>query len=133
MFQNATATKKVSGHLRLAIHGALCCRRQCSQASWPSTTSGTTSSALNAAPTAITGVVVPLKYRWWKVPGMPPSMNSEAEARLAVVAMRRDTRPRVEKIKANAVVAKTSKKPSTHRWTIHQRQYSITVRCVRSP
>ena len=77
---------------------------------------------------AMTGVVVPAKYRWWKVPGMPPSMNNEAEARLAVVAMRRDTSPSVEKMKASAVVAKTSKKPSTHRCTIHQRQYSITVR-----
>ncbi|MNC57522.1 hypothetical protein D3C75_1071940 [compost metagenome] len=60
-------------------------------------------------------------------------MKSDAEARLAVVAMRRDTRPRVEKMKASAVVANTSKKPSTHRWTIHQRQYSITDRLVRSP
>ncbi|MNN98950.1 hypothetical protein D3C81_2184770 [compost metagenome] len=82
---------------------------------------------------AITGVVVPAKYRWWKVPGIPPSMNSEAEARLAAVAMRTDTRPRVEKMKASAVVAKTSKKPSTHRCTTHQRQYSITDKCVRSP
>ncbi len=85
------------------------------------------------APTAITGVVVPAKYRWWKVPGTPPSMNSEAEARLAVVAMRLDTRPMLEKMKASAVVANTSKKPSTHRCTTHQRQYSITDRWVRSP
>ena len=35
--------------------------------------------------------------------------------------------------KANAVVANTSKKPSTHRCTTHQRQYSITDRLVRSP
>jgi hypothetical protein len=39
----------------------------------------------------------------------------------------------VEKMKASAVVAKTSKKPSTHRCTTHQRQYSITDRLVRSP
>ncbi|MCY1235590.1 hypothetical protein D9M72_482120 [compost metagenome] len=64
---------------------------------------------------------------------MPPSMNSEAEARLAAVAIGRDTRPSVEKMNASAVVAKTSKKPSTHRCTTHQRQYSITVRLVRSP
>ena len=90
-------------------------------------------SSLQLAPTAITGVVVPAKYKWWKVPGMPPSMNSEADARLAVVAMLRETRPMLLNTKASAVVAKTSKKPSTHRCTTHQRQYSITDRLVRSP
>jgi hypothetical protein len=40
-------------------------------------------------------------------------------------------RPMRAKTKAMAAVAKTSKKPSTHRWTTHQRQYSITDRCVR--
>ena len=34
------------------------------------------------------------------------------------------------KMKAMTVVAKTSKKPSTHRWTTHQRQYS-TMRKMR--
>ncbi|MCY1186253.1 hypothetical protein D9M73_271100 [compost metagenome] len=85
------------------------------------------------APTAITGVVVPEKYRWWKVPGTPPSMNSEAEAREAAEAVRFPTRPMVTKMKASAVVANTSKKPSTHRCTTHQRQYSITDRWVRAP
>jgi hypothetical protein len=37
-----------------------------------------------------------------------------------------------EKMKARAAVAKTSKKPSTHRWTTHQRQYSITERWLRA-
>ncbi|MPM78003.1 hypothetical protein SDC9_125013 [bioreactor metagenome] len=133
MFQKATATKHISGHCRFSIHGARFFRRPFSQASWPRTISGTTSSALNDAPTAITGVVVPAKYRWWKVPGMPPSRNSDADARLAVVAMGRETRPMLENTKASAVVANTSKKPSTHRCTTHQRQYSITDRLVRSP
>ena len=31
------------------------------------------------------------------------------------------------------VVAKTSKNPSTHRWTTHQRQYSTIDRCVCWP
>ena len=60
-------------------------------------------------------------------------VEPEAHKRTGAVAMRTDTRPRVEKMKASAVVAKTSKKPSTHRCTTHQRQYSITDRCVRSP
>ena len=60
-------------------------------------------------------------------------MNSEAEARLAAVAIRTDTKPSVAKMNASAVVANTSKKPSTHRCTTHQRQYSITDRWVRSP
>ena len=37
------------------------------------------------------------------------------------------------KMKARAAVAKTSKKPSTQRCTTHQRQYSMTERCVRAP
>ncbi len=36
------------------------------------------------------------------------------------------------KKKAITTVAKTSKKPSTQRCTTHQRQYSMTVRCVRA-
>src|SRR5690625_2035829 len=133
MFQNATATKNVNGHLILCIHTARGFHRQFSQASQPNTTSGTTSSALKVAPTAITGVVVPEKYRWWNVPGTPPSINREAEARVAAVAMVRDTSPMLQNINARAAVANTSKKPSTLRCTTHQRQYSITDRCVRSP
>ena len=38
--------------------------------------SGTTSSAENDAPSAITAVGVPVKYRWWKVPSTPPAMNT---------------------------------------------------------
>jgi len=63
MFQKATAMKNISGHLSSSIHAARTFRRQFSQASWPSTISGTTSSALKLAPTAITAVVVPEKYR----------------------------------------------------------------------
>src|SRR3989344_1968752 len=128
MFQKATATKHMRGHLRLAIHFARCCRRQCSQASWPSTTRGTTSSALNDAPTAITGVVVPLKYRWWKVPGTPPSMKSEAEARLAAVAMRGDTRPSVEKMGPRAVEeARTVERADGHHRRCQQRQQVLVA------
>jgi hypothetical protein len=45
------------------IQGARVLRRQFSQASCPRTISGTTSRALKLAPTAITAVVVPEKYR----------------------------------------------------------------------
>ncbi|MNY73523.1 hypothetical protein D3C86_2123330 [compost metagenome] len=61
MFQNAVAMKNCSGQRSRAIHGARSFRRQFSQASCPSNISGTTSSALKVAPTAITGVVVPEK------------------------------------------------------------------------
>ncbi|MDP0459774.1 hypothetical protein Q7687_24045, partial [Escherichia coli] len=71
--------------------------------------------ALKVAPTAITGVVVPEKYKWWKVPGTPPSINKDAEAKLALVAIVRDTKPILWKIKAKDTVANTSKKPSTHK------------------
>src|SRR5699024_7025632 len=94
---------------------------------------GTTSNALKVAPIAITGVEVPEKYIWCNVPGTPPSRNKEAATRLAAVALRLVTKPMVANIKAKDTVAKTSKKPSTHRCTTHQRQYSIMVICVRSP
>lgn len=32
--------------------------------------------------------------------------------------------------KAMTTVANTSKNPSTHRWTTHQRQYSAMAKCV---
>ncbi|MNG37738.1 hypothetical protein D3C84_1251760 [compost metagenome] len=60
-------------------------------------------------------------------------MNSEAEPRVAVVARRLETNPMLVKMKARAVVANTSKKPSTHRCTTHQRQYSMTDKLLRSP
>ena len=49
-------------------------------------------------------------------------MVSITIARLALAAF---TRPRRVKMRAMTAVANTSKKPSTHRWTSHQRQYSI--------
>src|SRR3546814_20733142 len=52
----------------------------------------------------MTGVVVPEKYIWCRVPGTPPSMNSDADARLATVAPRLDTRPMVAQMNARAVV-----------------------------
>ena len=48
-------------------------------------------------------------------------MVSATMARLALSAR---TRPMRLKISAITAVANTSKKPSTHRWTSHQRQYS---------
>ena len=98
----------------------------------PMRTSGTTSSALKAAPIAMIDVGVPAKYRWWNVPGIPAKRNIALDAMTAAPACDRCTSPRRAKMMAAAAVANTSKKPSTHRCTTHQRQYSITVRCVRA-
>ena len=76
---------------------------------------------------------MPLKYKWWKVPGMPPNRKIVVEAMKARFALRAFTRPKRVKSKAKTPVAKTSKKPSTHRCTTHQRQYSATERCERAP
>src|SRR5690625_7980242 len=95
--------------------------------------SGTTSKALKVAPMAMTGVEVPEKYIWCSVPGTPPSIKSEVATKLAAVAVRLETSPKVANITAKATVAKTSKKTSTHRCTTHQRQYSMRVMVVRSP
>ena len=67
------------------------------------------------------------------MPGTPPTINREAEAKAAAVPKRLLTKPKLTKINASAAVANTSKKPSTHKCTTHQRQYSITDRLVRSP
>jgi hypothetical protein len=53
--------------------------------------------------------------------------------RTATVAVATGNRPRRVKRNAITAVAKTSKKPSTHRCTSHQRQYSTIERWVRSP
>ena len=55
-------------------------------ASRPISTSGTTSSALKLAPTARIEVGVPLKYRWWNVPGMPANRKSALDAITAAPA-----------------------------------------------
>ncbi len=55
------------------------------------------------------------------------------DARVALVAFSGRTRPSREKTKARLAVAKTSMKPSTHRWTTHHLQYSMTDRWVRAP
>ena len=47
------------------------------------------------------------------------------EKMTAVFAARARTRPSPAKMSAITAVANTSKKPSTHRWTTHQRKYSI--------
>ena len=43
----------------------------------------------------MTGVVVPEKYKWWKVPGTPPSINSAAEAMAEPVAIFLLTKPKL--------------------------------------
>ena len=95
--------------------------------------SGTTSSALNTEPQASATVGVPEKYRWWQVPMMPPERKMVAESSAALAA--KAGRISLSRVKKNAitVVANTSKKPSTHRWTTHQRQYSTIDRCVCCP
>ena len=44
---------------------------------------------------AVIGVVVPEKYRWWNVPGIPPIMNIMAASSEAVVAVCLLTTPRL--------------------------------------
>ena len=51
----------------------------------------------------------------------------------AAVARRTGSSPRRTKRKAMTTVAKTSKNPSTHRCTTHQRQYSAMARLVWRP
>ena len=83
--------------------------------------------ALKLAPTAITGVVVPAKYM---VEGAGNAAQHEERGR-GQAGCRRHTRGHQAergKDEASAVVANTSKKPSTQRCTTHQRQYSITER-----
>jgi hypothetical protein len=86
--------------------------------------SGTTSSAENTEPTAITEVGVPVQYRWCNVPRMPPNRKTMVSAMMARLADAARIRPRLVKMRATTAVAKTSKNPSTHRCTSHQRQYS---------
>ena len=63
---------------------------------------------------------------------MPANRKSAEEATTARPAWRFATSPSFAKTSASAAVANTSKKPSTQRCTTHQRQYSITDRCVRA-
>src|SRR5687767_4299294 len=95
--------------------------------------SGTTSSALKLAPSATTAVGVPTKYKWCSVPSTPPDMNTIVANNTAVVADFACTSPSLTKISAITAVANTSKNPSTHRCTSHQRQYSTSEMCVCSP
>ena len=97
-------------------------------ASNPMSTSGTTSNALKTEPQARATVGVPEKYRWWHVPMIPPERKIVAERSAAEAAI--PGRIKFNRMKTNAmtVVAKTSKKPSTHRWTTHHRQYSTIER-----
>ncbi len=48
--------------------------------------SGTTSSAEKLAPSAMTAVGVPVKYRWCSVPSTPPERNTMVANSTAVVA-----------------------------------------------
>lgn len=56
-----------------------------------------------------------------------------ADKSAEAAAMPGRMRPSRMKKKAMTVVAKTSKKPSTHRCTTHHRQYSTIDRCVCWP
>ena len=76
---------------------------------------------------------MPEKYRWCSVPMMPPDRKIVADSTLACAAVRIATSFSRAKRKAMTTVAKTSKKPSTHRCTTHQRQYSATARFVCRP
>ncbi len=69
---------------------------------------------------------LPTKYRWCRVPSTPPVMNTMVANSTATAAVDVRSRPSRVKISAMTAVAKTSKKPSTHRCTSHQRQYSTT-------
>jgi hypothetical protein len=64
---------------------------------------------------------------------MPPERKMVEESSAAFPALLRLTSFSRAKRKAITTVAKTSKKPSTHRWTTHQRQYSATARLVCRP
>jgi hypothetical protein len=55
-------------------------------ASTPIMASGTTSSAENTAPMAITEVGVPVKYRWCSVPRMPPNRKTMVSRMMALLA-----------------------------------------------
>ena len=64
---------------------------------------------------------------------MPPTRKIVVDEITAVVAVADRISP--SRVNRNAIttVANTSKKPSTHRWTTHQRQYSVIDRCVSRP
>ena len=64
---------------------------------------------------------------------MPPRQEDRGRQQRRLAASAGRIRFSRMKKKAITVVAKTSKKPSTHRWTTHQRQYSTIDRCVCCP
>lgn len=64
---------------------------------------------------------------------IPPDKKMVADSSAPLAASRGRISPRRVKKNAMTVVAKTSKNPSTQRWTTHQRQYSTIERCVCCP
>ena len=60
-------------------------------------------------------------------------MNTTVANSTFAVAEAARTSPSFTKMKLITATAKTSKKPSTHRCTTHQRQYSTTDRWLFSP
>src|SRR4051812_2781490 len=80
--------------------------------------------SLNTDPMASTGVVVPVKYRWWNVPTMQPDRKMAVANRTALVAEAVLRRPMRVNRKAMTTVAKTSKNPPPRGWTTSHRQYS---------
>src|SRR3546814_20027522 len=81
------------------------------------------------APSAITPVVTPAKYRWWNMPSTPPAMNTIVANSALNVADLPPTRRSLTKMKLTHADANTSQKPSTHRCTIQQR-HQVTIAIV---
>jgi hypothetical protein len=61
---------------------------------------------------------------------MPPARKITVEKSTPAVAVPTRSSPMRVNRKAMTTVAKTSKNPSTHRCTTHQRQYSARARLV---
>ncbi len=72
--------KKKIGHLYFCIQAVLFNKFQFSLISNPIKVSGTTSKALKVAPKAMAFTGVPEKYKWCKVPKMPPAKKIVADA-----------------------------------------------------
>ena len=79
------STGSATGRRRPTVRPACAC--SCGSASMPMSDSGTTSSAENTAPTAITEVGVPVQYRWCSVPRMPPNRNTMVSITMARLAL----------------------------------------------
>ena len=91
----------------------------------PTRARGTTSRAENIAPMAITNVGVPGEVQMVQGAQDAAEQETMVSRMMALLAVAARISPRRVKSRAITAVANTSKKPSTHRCTSHQRQYSI--------